>query len=71
MPQERDYLERAAEAYREALNRYLGIQDFSNVGPNIRLVQRALNRVEKRLTELSGAATETVPSSSSAQETVQ
>jgi serine/threonine protein kinase len=70
MPQERDYLERAAEAYREALNRYLGIQDFSNVGPNIRLVQRALNRVEKRLTELSGPATETVPSSSSAPETV-
>jgi serine/threonine protein kinase len=62
LPQERDYLDRAAEAYRQALNLYLSLKDFSTVGPNIRLVQRALDRVEKRITEISGPETQTVPS---------
>jgi hypothetical protein len=56
MPQERDYLQRAAEAYREALTRYLSLKDFSNVVSSIRLVQRSLDRVEKRLAEMSNPA---------------
>jgi serine/threonine protein kinase len=62
MPQESDYLERAAEAYRQALNLYLSLKDFSTVGPTIRGVQRALDRVEQRITEMSGRGSETVPS---------
>ena len=65
MPQESDYLDRAAEAYRQALNLYLSLKDFSTVGPTIRLVQRALDRVEQRISEMSGRATELVPSGSS------
>jgi eukaryotic-like serine/threonine-protein kinase len=65
MPQERDYLERASEAYRQSQTLYLSLKDLSNVGPTIRLVQRALNRVEKRLTEISGFETESTPSDGS------
>jgi len=65
MPQESDYLDRAAEAYRQALNLYLSLKDFSSLGPTIRLVQRALDRVEQRISEMSGRATELVPSGSS------
>ena len=54
MPQERDHLERAAEAYKQALTLYLSVKDFSNVGPDMRLSQQSLNRVEKRLAELVG-----------------
>ena len=53
MPQETDYLTRAAEAYREALTRYSQAISFPNVPVNIRLAQRALNDVQKRLDELS------------------
>jgi serine/threonine protein kinase len=55
MPQERDYLERAAEAYRQSLSQYLSVKDFSKVGSDIRTSQRALDRVEKRLADLSAA----------------
>src|SRR5262245_34010526 len=65
MPQESDYLDRAAEAYRQALNLYLSLKDFSTVGPTIRGVQRALDRVEKRITEMSGSGIEAAPSISS------
>jgi len=53
LPQEREYLQRAAEAYREALNRYLSLQDFTNVGSSIRAVQRSLDRVEERISEVA------------------
>jgi hypothetical protein len=62
MPQEREFLQRAAEAYRQALNLYLSIKDFSNVSSNIRLTQQALNRVDQRLAELSAPPVDTVPS---------
>jgi serine/threonine protein kinase len=61
LPQERDYLARAAEAYRQALALYLSIKDFSRVGPTIRQAQQALDRVEKRLGELSQPGAETIP----------
>lgn len=60
IPQERDYLMRAAEAYRQALSLYPKAGTFANVTSNIRLTQRALEQVERRLGELN--ATTTVPS---------
>jgi len=56
LPQERDYLDRAAEAYRQAMNLYISIEDFSKLGANIRVTQQAIDRVEKRIAELSGAS---------------
>jgi serine/threonine protein kinase len=53
LPQERDHVERAGEAYQQALTLYLSIEDFSKVGSNIRLTQRSLDRVDQRLSELS------------------
>jgi tetratricopeptide (TPR) repeat protein len=61
MPQEREYLERAAEAYRQALSLYLSLDDFSRLGSSIRQCQQALNRVEKRLADLSPPGTPTPP----------
>jgi serine/threonine protein kinase len=59
LPQEREYLERAAEAYRQALTLYLSIKDFTKVGRNLRLTQQSINRTEERIAELSRPATET------------
>lgn len=53
LPQERDHVERAVEAYRQALTFYLSVKDFSKVVQNIRLTQRAMERAEARLNELS------------------
>ena len=53
MAQERDYLVRAGEAYRQALGFYAKAADFAGVPANIRLAQRGLNQVERRLAELS------------------
>jgi tetratricopeptide (TPR) repeat protein len=53
LPQERDHMERAVEAYRQALTFYLSVKDFSKVVQNIRLTQRAMERAEARLNELS------------------
>ncbi|MGE5814900.1 MAG: protein kinase domain-containing protein [Acidobacteriota bacterium] len=58
MPQERDYLVRAAEAYRQALTLYPKAGTFANVPSNIRLTQRALDQVQHRLEELSPATSE-------------
>jgi tetratricopeptide (TPR) repeat protein len=55
MPQERDYLARAAEAYREALTLYPKAGTYANVPANIRLTQRALDQVQRRLEELSNS----------------
>lgn len=54
MVQERDYVQRAVEAYREALTRYLSITDLARVGPNIRLTQRSLDLAELKLADFSG-----------------
>jgi hypothetical protein len=53
MPQEREYLTRAAASYREALEHYARSTSFANVTTNIRLTQRALNQVEHRLDEIA------------------
>jgi tetratricopeptide (TPR) repeat protein len=55
MPQERDFLTRAAEAYRQALTLYPKAGTYANVTSNIRLTQRALTQVERRLEELSSS----------------
>ena len=65
MPQERDHLERAADAYQHALTLYLSLKDLSNVGPTIRVVQQALSRTERRLADQSARETELGPSVSS------
>jgi serine/threonine-protein kinase len=53
MPQERDYLSRAADAFREALTRYSSVPGFGNAAIQIRDTQRRLDRVEARLAELA------------------
>ena len=53
LPQETDYLSRAAEAYREALTLYSKAINFANVPANIRATQRALTDVQLKLDELS------------------
>jgi serine/threonine protein kinase len=53
MPQERDYVQRAVEAYRQALTRYLSITDLARIGPTIRLTQRSLDTAELKLGEFS------------------
>ena len=62
MPQERDYLNRAADSYRQALEFYARATTVPNVTTNIRLAQRALNQVEQRLEALANPVPEeTVP----------
>ena len=53
MPQERDYLERAREAFQEALTRYSSVSGFGNAAISIRETQRRLDRIEERLSEIS------------------
>jgi tetratricopeptide (TPR) repeat protein len=61
IPQERDFLSRAAEAYRQALALYSKTITFGDVPKNIRRAQHALNQVEQRLEELSQTTTESSP----------
>jgi hypothetical protein len=49
LPQERDYLTRAAEAYRQALALYSSVGGVTDAPANIRRAQRALSQVEERL----------------------
>ena len=53
LPQERDYLTRSADAFREALTRYANVTGFGNAAANIRDTQKRLQRVEERLVEIS------------------
>lgn len=52
MAQEKDYLTRAVESFKEALKRYETIAGFGNVGTNIRFTQKRLDRAEERLREI-------------------
>jgi hypothetical protein len=54
MTQEEDYLTRAAEAYREALNLYSKVVDYANAAGNIRRTDRLLKSVELRLAFIKG-----------------
>jgi hypothetical protein len=59
LPQERDYLNRAAEAYRLALAQYADAGSLANVPQNIARTQRALLQVEESLGEgLTAVVTE-------------
>ena len=53
LPQERDYLTRAADAFREALTRYANVSGVGNAAANIRDTQKRLERVEGRLADIS------------------
>lgn len=55
MPQEDEYLERAASAYREALARYEKIPGFAGVATNLRRTRRALDDLERRRAEIAAA----------------
>ena len=53
MAQERDYLTRASDAFREALTRYGTVAGYGNAAQSLRDTQKRLDRVEERLAELS------------------
>src|SRR6185369_13365457 len=53
LPQEQDYLTRAAEAYRQSLDLYSRVVSFADVARTMRLTQRSLSQVEQRLDLLS------------------
>jgi hypothetical protein len=52
LPQEREYLSRARDAFEEALTRYSAISGAGGTGARIRETQRRLDRVDLRLAEL-------------------
>jgi tetratricopeptide (TPR) repeat protein len=56
LAQEQEYLTRAAEAYRRALDLYAKVVSFADVARTMRLTQRALVQVEQRIADLSKAA---------------
>jgi hypothetical protein len=53
MPQERDYLSKASDAFRDALTRYSSVAGFGNAAKSIRETQKRLDSIEQRLAELS------------------
>ena len=53
MAQEQEYLTRAAEAYRQALDLYSTVLGFADVPRNMRAAQHGLEQVEQRIGELS------------------
>jgi tetratricopeptide (TPR) repeat protein len=57
LAQEQEYLTRAAEAYRQALDLYGKVVSFADVARAIRTTKRALGQVEQRLSDLSQPAT--------------
>jgi serine/threonine protein kinase len=60
MPQESEYLQRAADSMREALTLYGRVPGSTGVAISLRRTQRALERVELRLAELSSSAEDDV-----------
>ena len=56
MPQERDYLSRAENAYQQALDLYGGIAAFGGVPSSVRRTQAGLQRVKGRLEEIDGSS---------------
>ena len=61
MPQESDYLARAAESYQRALNLYTQSTTTPNVTENIRGTQRAHDQTQQRLAELTPPEPEPEP----------
>jgi hypothetical protein len=60
--QEQEYLTRAAEAYREAFDRYSQALGFADAPRSLRLTQRSLRQVEQRLSDLSNPPAQPAPS---------
>ena len=54
LTQEEDYLNRATDAYREAMTLYSKIVDFTDTAGSIRRIDRRLKQIEDRLTEIKG-----------------
>ena len=52
MPQEHEYLTRAAEAYRQAIDLYSKAVGYADVARKLRAVQHGLDQVDERLGEL-------------------
>jgi serine/threonine protein kinase len=52
MPQEHEYLARAVDAYRQALDLYSQILNFADVPRQMRAAQRGLRQVEQRLADV-------------------
>jgi len=61
LAQEQEYLTRAAEAYRQALDLYAKVVSFADVARTMRLTQRALAQVELRIADLSRPAVQLSP----------
>jgi serine/threonine protein kinase/tetratricopeptide (TPR) repeat protein len=53
LAQEQEYLTRAADAYRRALDLYAKVVSFADVARTMRLTQRSLGQVEQRIAELA------------------
>jgi eukaryotic-like serine/threonine-protein kinase len=53
MEQEQEYLTRAADAYRQAVERYSKALGFGDAPRSLRLAQRGLRQVERRLADLT------------------
>jgi eukaryotic-like serine/threonine-protein kinase len=53
MPQESEYLQRAAEAYRQAQGLYERIPGFAGVAANLRRTRRALEQIDQRSADRS------------------
>jgi hypothetical protein len=53
MSEERAYLTRAAEAYRQAQDRYSKVLAYGDVPRSLRQTQRAAGQVEQRILEIS------------------
>ncbi len=54
MEQEQEYLTRAADAYRQAVERYSKALAFGGAPRSLRLAERGLRQVEQRLSDVSG-----------------
>jgi eukaryotic-like serine/threonine-protein kinase len=52
LPQQRDYLSRAVNAYRQSITLYSDAVDYASVVRYIRLTQRSLERVEQQIARL-------------------
>jgi serine/threonine protein kinase len=52
MTKERDYLTRAADAYRLAIEHYSKASDYANVSRSLGLAQRRLDQVQQRISEI-------------------
>lgn len=55
LPQEEEYLRRAADSLRQALTLYQRVTGFSGVAASLRRTQRQLERIDERLAEIAAA----------------